>query len=408
MAAKSRKPTPMKVSQMRERLDKLSGRYEELRQVIRAHQEANPGTTTREIGDVSGYSWDRVTHFMNGDSALMGGNRLPELGVLLDCSSLTDEIAEITGPLRECVVGLALETQEVRELSLDLLEAWRKQKHGLTQEQFAQAFEPYADIVCGTLQLKKEAYTRLRDEVNRAAIRKSLRSGLDNRLQGIAATHRALKQEVIDEINALLKPYYARHKTLTRVAETMGMTRQRLSEVVNALVTFEKIQLVREEIRNKIQELESESKRELPLPVAPDSGAVQSAISPNELLNPDADLLPASLLPYAGETVDGQPFVLTTASFREVETREIVDFADMLERMLGRTRAMVNIAAQIRDEQAADILRGRVNREVVELYRSLQIFTSVHPNALTEIYDSERQIKTVQRATHGTSKGKGA
>lgn len=93
---------------------------------------------------------------------------------------------------------------------------------------------------------------------------------------------------------------------------------------------------------------------------------------------------------FGPTTEDGVAFVLTESTFQQIANVPVIAMRDALKKSIIATRQLLNVAAQMSDEQARDILQEDLGKELRELLHSMRTFSMAHPNEILPLIDSQR------------------
>lgn len=94
---------------------------------------------------------------------------------------------------------------------------------------------------------------------------------------------------------------------------------------------------------------------------------------------------------YGGETSPlGVERVLGTDSFVQIDLDPTEDLIVLIERLVETLRGLLNLLAQIRDDHTRGNVRRRIGPQIEELELAIRMFSSVHPNRLTQLHDAQR------------------
>jgi hypothetical protein len=96
---------------------------------------------------------------------------------------------------------------------------------------------------------------------------------------------------------------------------------------------------------------------------------------------------------FGGETLsDGTKYVLTASSFKQLEIESAQQLATELGFQLSKTRALLNMASQIKDLSARKTIKRLLSRNVEELYLALYLFSQDFPNNALELMESQSRF----------------
>jgi hypothetical protein len=127
----------------------------------------------------------------------------------------------------------------------------------------------------------------------------------------------------------------------------------------------------------------------------PDKGAQKIGSDPPARIEPTGTtvLLSDLLDKRGGETSPlGVDKVLGERSFVTIDLDPSAELVDCIKRQVQSTRAALNLLAQIRDEHTRALVREELGPQVEELGLAIRMFSVEHPNKLTKLHDSQRQI----------------
>ena len=98
--------------------------------------------------------------------------------------------------------------------------------------------------------------------------------------------------------------------------------------------------------------------------------------------------------------------VLGEDSFVEIDLDPSQELVDCISSQVQHTRAALNLLSQIRDKQTRDLVRKKIGPQVEELELAIRMFSDVHPNRLSRLHDSQRQLWADQSSESSNKGGK--
>lgn len=93
---------------------------------------------------------------------------------------------------------------------------------------------------------------------------------------------------------------------------------------------------------------------------------------------------------FGPTSTDGVTYILTESTFQQIANVPVIAMRDALKKSISATRQLLNVAAQMSDEQARDILQEDLGKELRELLHSMRTFSMAHPNEILPLIDSQR------------------
>lgn len=214
--------------------------------------------------------------------------------------------------------------------------------------------------------------------------------GVNDRLRGLAAFSQPAIGCVFD-----LKDGYERVRdklTVAKFAERFGShsdtVRRSILDDRKAIARLERL-----DVREAIEQVLRPPERVLP-ETAPE------AATPAQLVTSTKGTAPRPATPTLAQVLErhggvtskrGLPFVLTGASFEQIEGDPGETFVALTRRQVRLVRALLNVAAQLADEQIRRAIREQLSDEVAELYGTIEMFTFSHPSRLTQVFDAQRK-----------------
>jgi hypothetical protein len=368
----------LSVSQLRQSLLDLSARQIELRGRLTQYRSEND-LTIGAVARQTGVSWQRVKDFIDGTMSISGGRGLTGLCELLECPELGDEVAVLAKRVGDRNLALANQPHEVIIMALDLVEYHRDRADRYNMAEFAAAFNGDAPTVLGALNASQEALLMLAEEQTRERITQLLLVGLDERLAKAKEKLAEPRREAGAKLAELVGPLAERVGSKTRLAKLLNCSRTTLASAVAGEASLEQIERLITEA-GKISRMLSPPSEGQP----GDTEAAEVMTVPG---------VPSALAALAGITTDdGTEYVLTEEAFRQIGKVPLVALRDALLSAIKQVRLLLNIASQLADDEAREILQEAAARELRELDVALKLFAFKYPSRLLPLYDNQREL----------------
>jgi hypothetical protein len=341
----------------------------ELREAAKKYYQES-GDTLNTMARTARIPWGSLKNFLDGDTTLGGGRGLRGLTDLLGCIELGNQIEQLGTSIGDRHKGVATNPPEVVEVVLRMLEVWLHNAEGMTQAVFSQVFLPHDELVVGILTAKSEAMRSLRQPELRAALIQQLDDPeLPQFLKKAAEQDWQQRQQQAQKVLDLEKALLPHYEDKLKLAAALGFS-------YSSLRNAEKGEAGAETYAQMIERAQYLLHRH------GDSPSVASSATPPDEFGGLAGIT----------TEDGVRFVLTPASFQQLELVPLVELRNALKRSIEITRGLLNLAAQQKDEQARAVLQEELGKEVRDLEYALRQFTFAHPNELLPLYEDSRRI----------------
>jgi hypothetical protein len=351
--------TPFNAEQLRPRLLELHELQTQLRESLDDHLDSS-GDSMNAVAARVQMSWVGLNSFHKGERCLSDGSGLRELTKFLGCPQKGSRIAELSQQIDDRYLSLALHTEAVIDMALELIQLQRQSGHSVTV--FAAAFGGQEGIVQGVLSGSHQALEQLENLNARQQVSEKI-AGLDVLLEVTALAQQALRDTAAEAFRMAAQPLLERAGSKSALAQMLGISRSGLIAAYNGSAGLEQLK--------HLTELAQQMTGKKP--------------GPDESSQPE-------LTDIGGVTSDdGLPFILTEAAFREIEGVPLVALRQSLRTAVQVTRLLLNIGSQMTDQTARDILRQDLGKELRELELAIRTFGFAHPSELLALYDSQRQ-----------------
>ncbi len=321
--------------------------------------------------------WGSLKKFLGGKRIILAPKRLTDLCGLVERPDLLELHLRHHEGIKCSYIPLVGESRETVLTFTRILEVF--EKSGCKVQAFSQVFGPNASVVRQAMLGTKSAIESLRKPEVRQTIEQQLdQYGEDQRRQAVEAQTEAAAARS-KELNALVErllPIYKYRRN--DMAEALGFHRGTVLKALKGEASEKVHQQLVKRARQLLQQKEAKNRRE--------TDSVELASVPARPSMQDG------LMQLGGETVNGVPHVLTPGSFHWIEEVALVELRETLVNQVRRTRLLLNIGAQCRDEGARRILREPLGPELQELVLAIQTFSAVHPNSLLAWFEAQRQV----------------
>ncbi len=373
------------VAQLRSRLLQLAEKQAGLRERLENYMTANSDTTYSSLARDADIPHNSLIAFSRGERSLRSEKGLKGLCSLLDCVSLGEEIIKLGEAVPDRYFAFASGSPAAITVAMDIMQAQQVRKVSFTFSEFAEAFGPCAETVDNVLYARQSGLQALEDHDIRETIEIMLIDDLDDKLQAIAQRRDTRKQDASRRLQELIEPLAAHYGGKVKLSRILDVGQTTLSDALACRTSLETIET--------LIELAKKQKKFMPT-------AQRHIMPPEEVANPPT---PPPVIPEGTDvlaavggitTEEGVRFVLTASSFNALELDEdaLVAVREFLLRVIPLTRLALNIGSQLNDPRDRKHLRGAVGREVEELSTAIEKFTFAHPNRLSELHDSQRQV----------------
>jgi hypothetical protein len=385
--------------EQRKWLLQLSAKQTQLRDRLRVHLDSS-GVTIGAVATASGLKWLSAKGFLDGTLCLSSGKGLAGLGRVLGCEALTSEIAALTDRIPDRHLGLGACSPEAIELAILLMLEFQELGGRYSMAEFAGAFGDSAPVALGALSAATDALAQL----EKADIREKLSSSIvaddfPAQLAKSQARERAKKAAPAARLRELTEPLVARFGTRVLLAKALKLSPGSLHQAILGNVSLERLeQLIAaaEKLTSANSAPQPAAPSARPAPARPPSTPPPATPPPPEPPLAIESLLaglPAEFVALAGATTpDGLNFVLTEGTFQSIKKVALLALADNIVLYAQLLRALLNVGAQVADDEARGILVQKVGRELEQLDRALRTFTFKYPNRLLALNESEQRL----------------
>lgn len=241
-----------------------------------------------------------------------------------------------------------------------------------------------------------------REDVAREAL--AAAAGLPSKMKGLSVLDAELTDLTFDVLKARCVNAAMERRSFANAFAPYGMLMQDVLWLSRRAV----LKLGKADVRAKVREVLRTLDR-----AAPEATA-RAAEFPTPPINiqftpevPSTTLrVQEALERFGGETSPlGPRYVIGAGSFREIDLSPETDFVSVVERYLEIARGLLNVCAQFKNYEFRKRIREELGVEVEELELAIRLFTSAHPNRLTELHDAQRNTWFVQSKPKPKRKG---
>ncbi len=381
-------------SNRRVRILALAALQVELVSLARA-KTARENSITQAGRTLGAISHNAARRLLDGKQAFCEGETLRYITDSLGRKDLFQEIQAAAKGLSDRDRGLSAYPQEVIHLVLDLQERYETVKARMRLTQFAGLFGDYAAIVNGAVRGAQKGLDRLRDCDIARAIRKALHSTeWDVAEPDVDTSVMRLSAELDQMAQRLRKALGARES----LAAKLGVYRGTLKAAREGRSGLKTLRMLHDRAKAILAKEHSPKSDAIPAPDA------QKALDAAEIPQPAG--LAALLANGGGTSPLGVPFTFGPNA-AEIEIQAAKEFVNFLQWEIRLVRAMMNIAANAKDDASRQAIREALGPEVEELYLTIQAFTAAYPNRLTEMLQAQRDTWAGLRGGKNERKGGG-
>lgn len=378
----------------KEKVLALSGLQRELRAaVLRLRKEA-PKPPWKKLASKLRVSWQDLNKLVNRRQTLCGGKTLAKLTSGLERVDLVDRITIAASGLSSPLRGLAAFSPEVIELAFGVREEFvRTGRKGETHASFSKRFKPSDKLVLGLLIGAKQSLIACERSETRNRIR-SLFSF--NQVVRTKPSSSAAKAPEEPDFNTLYERLYAVHGSARAIARLLKCSTRTLTRVCKGLALPEtKANLIARAMECLAGYLASPGLAAATV-AKPTSGTSEKGL--NDLLERHG----------GGRSPLGVKYVLGPDSFRAIKYEPGADLIAFVKSQIETLRGLLNLLAQIKNDQVRARVREGLSREIEELELALRSFTAEFPNLLTPLYEGQRQFWVQFLAVADSQQKKGA
>lgn len=410
MASTRTNLTAKDFDRLSEKLIKLSTIQDELRDGVAAFIKKEK-LTRGGFASLIGVQHGEVNGLLEKKRTVCGGKFLEQLIIILERPDLRTEIAHAKDGLKDWQCGAALFSPEIIRLTVRMQKTWVSQH--ATYETFAELFAPHQALAVGVLKFSLESLAKLSVQEIKTfnRILDTPQEDLMSKLSHIQTAQTEQIKEKVRELEQLLHQLRPRYAYKGELAVPLGFSRSTLQYARRGKVSEKTMNEILVRARDLVAQSSPQDTSSTNLPdFAPERQGIAPVSDTRENNNHEPstetlsegargnqirmerELLTIDAESVAGPTSpDGVRFVLTRASFKEVELDPgyIKEWLMSAKRKLEAARFMLNIGAQLVHDQH-ELIREVLGPQVRELYLSLEIFSVEHPNEVTPLFDAQR------------------
>ena len=341
--------------------------------------------TLNTLAKELGLSWVQCRRFLDRECAACSGNMLERTAQFIGQPGLIAAITEQASGLSSRLLGMSLSPNGVIELVFDLQEFFfeQEEEQRLSAQRFATMFQPHEDIVAGLITFTRKSLRALEEEKVLDQIIDVLYSNdYDQRHEQAFQEYRASMEANARELDSLveqLRPDYDSLAVLAKALNTHESTLH-LARRGSSKVSEKNLDKMVRQAKRLINRRGSGQTEES---AAPAAEATEQAV-------------PVDVIKLVGqhggiESVLGVPFSLTADGFTFVEGDPGQELLLFTQRQIRLTRALLNLLAQLKDDQMREVCRSALGPEIEELWQTLRAFTFEFPNRMMPVLEAERQ-----------------
>lgn len=440
------------LTRMRKQVIRLSVCQAILREKLKEFLDKE-GVTYTYVSSRTDLRKNVLESFLDNERIFIGRKNVTNLTTCIEAEDIGQEVLLLVSEIGERYAKLARYETDVIDIAFDLVYAFRERADQFTMAEFAAAFDGNSKIVSGALVGATDAMEALQE--NPDAIGEIIDSlaheeQLDKRLRELKDRALKSRQPKIDHINQLideLLPVYGNKIALVRdlelgqnnlnhsklieasdaqldrfvarltaaleeqkadltvdgleefqemyqqmhehlgsqraVADILGIAASTLSDAIRGKVSMERLSVLRDDAQNVLSRLKTEEDKSSEVSTHSEGKQVVLEVfdTPDILPSPESDR-------QAVEPEVSVPPVFQGGSDED----EIEATVDALKKSLRRAGALLYAVARLKDPEIKKRMsQPDIQRLLDETYMALEVTTSTHPGALTDLFQARRE-----------------